>query len=84
MQSALTPRSAFTPEQVGDLVQAFGLTLVEMRGRPEWRRQLGKGELADIAARAITSAAKDGYVGTSTLKDIALRAVRVAYLRDLQ
>ena len=76
-------RYAFTPEDIARLQAAFRETLVEIKGRKEWRRLLGKDLLSVVAARAIVASAASGVRNVAELQELALRAVKVQYLRAL-
>ena len=74
---------AFSPEEIGKLMEAFRCALLDIRGRPAWWRKLGKERMTEIAARAIITSATCGVLEQSELQAYALRAVKVEYLRNI-
>jgi hypothetical protein len=69
-------QSVFQPEELEKLDAAYKAALLEIRGRPEWRRTLGPDETRAIIASTILACARTGRSGEVALTDLAVAAVQ--------
>ena len=76
-------RWKFDPEELQTLTEAYEGACRDLKGRPQWRWRLGDDVMTRVAARAIVDAASDGITSSDELAFIAVRAVKVRFLRLL-
>jgi hypothetical protein len=71
----------FGLKDVAFLYDVYLSTCRRLCDRSQWSEFLGNERMVDIVAQAIVDAAKDGVAAKDELEAIALRAVKVRYLR---
>lgn len=80
MRPSSKPTHAYTPETIPVLQEALHLALADIQSKPGWVERLGEKATKEISARAITTAAMNGFQTVDELKAIAVRAVQVRFL----
>jgi hypothetical protein len=65
----------FDPEDLVDIKAVFKTALLDMRGRPEWKRVIGFDSISVIVAKIILNQASHGLLSNKFVYDLAVSSV---------